>query len=317
MPRKGTLYARRWTVTSWGEFPPDFFGEEVHYAIFGRETCPVTKKEHWQGYVHLKGQLTLASMKEYDDEAHFEVARGGGGDNFAYCSKDGEYIEHNEQYRPTTRKRIDYRQEIEFARTGNFDAMNWGLQFRDKKKIMEHYYDAKCREVMDLPPGTQSGLWIMAESGLGKSHWVRQHFGPIYLKGHNKWWDGYQFQQAVLIDDFDKFTATWAMSFMKLWADRYAYAAEFKGGSFSRIRPRVIIVTSQYHPDTLVPESEPELRDAIKRRFHVAHIHNRSGFDQLLASPWIQNLLTDLHGIQTEVPAQAQSPSSSNTEIGA
>lgn len=310
MPRKGTLYARRWTVTSWGEMPPDFFGEEVHYAVFGRETCPTTRQEHWQGYVHLKSRALLTEMKSYDEEAHFEIARGSGGANFAYCSKDGEYIEHNEQYRPATQNRVDYKQELEFARCGNFDAINPGLQWRDQKKIMEHYFSAQCRGVVDLPPSTQCGLWIMASSGLGKSHWVRETFAPLYLKAHNKWWDGYKFEKVALIDDFDKFTAGWAMTYLKLWADRYAYAAEYKGGSYTRIRPRLIIVTSQYHPDVLCGDADPELKEAIKRRFHVALIHNRSGFAALKSSPWITSLLTELNGTQKEV----RPPSSSVSE---
>lgn len=50
--------------------------------------------------------------------------------------------------------------------------------------------------------GPRQAIWIVGKSGVGKS-WYAKSFMP-YMKAQNKWWDGYEGQSEVLIDDFDK-----------------------------------------------------------------------------------------------------------------
>lgn len=82
----------------------------------------------------------------------------------------------------------------------------------------------------------------------------------------NKWWDSYIDQEEVLIDDVDYNQANWIGNFLKIWADHYPFIAEFKGGS-RLIRPKKIIVTTQYSIENLFNDSE--LQAALNRRFRL------------------------------------------------
>lgn len=57
------------------------------YAVFGRETAPTTGKKHLQGYVAMKKQTTLVSMKKFFPGAHLEICRGTPAQNKVYCTK--------------------------------------------------------------------------------------------------------------------------------------------------------------------------------------------------------------------------------------
>lgn len=99
----------------------------------------------------------------------------------------------------------------------------------------------------DLPSDTKVGYWYWGSTGAGKTHAALAEFPDPYRKiANNKWWDGYQDEENVLIDDLDK-KHEYMGYHLKIWADRYAFIAETKGSS-RYCRPKRIIVTSNYHP---------------------------------------------------------------------
>lgn len=68
-----------------------------------------------------------------------------------------------------------------------------------------------------------------------------------------------------MLDDFSKEHKCLG-SHLKNWADHYPFIGESKGGS-SSIRPKRIIVTSNYHPSDIFEDDVTV--QAIERRFKI------------------------------------------------
>lgn len=110
------------------------------------------------------------------------------------------------------------------------------------------------------------GLWIYGPPGTGKSHWAREEYPTSYIKPQNKWFDGYNNQESILLDDLDKNGACLS-HYLKIWCDRYPCYGEIKGATIA-LQHDVFIITSNYLPEQLWPQSEDaEMVKAISRRF--------------------------------------------------
>jgi len=91
----------------------------------------------------------------------------------------------------------------------------------------------------------------------------------VYLKDLNKWWDGYDQEDNVVIDEIAPEHAVYMTSFIKKWLIA-GISAELKG-SRAIIRPKKVIVTSNYSIEQVFAQYPIDL-DAIKRRFEVIHL---------------------------------------------
>lgn len=243
------------------------------YGIGGWEVAPTTNQQHLQFYVQCKpaAPKRLSELKKLPDgnTVHWTTCKGSDAANFDYCSKDGDYMEFGvrREADPGVREANRWDRARELAKEGNLDAI-------DSQLYIMHYGSLRsiARDFQPVPPDLagpadlQVGLWIYGESGCGKSRHARDTFAGAYLKLANKWWDGYDHQDYVLLEDFDKEHACLGHH-LKIWADRYGFPMEIKG-SYGVCRPRRFVVTSNYHPREIWGDN-PGTLGPILRRFEL------------------------------------------------
>lgn len=261
--------AKRWCYTiNNPTADPTTPKDEFSYHVYGREVGE-SGTPHLQGFIIFNKPKRLNQVKNLiSDKGHYEVAKGKNKQASDYCKKDGDFQEFGTLPEENAVKggqanKERYERAFKQAKAGDLDTIDPDLlvkHYRTFKQIKTDY-------VGDVPPlDYLPGIWIYGSSGIGKSKFARSQYPGAYVKNCNKWWDHYQNEENVIIDDFDD-THTCLGHHLKRWADHYAFTAETKGGSIY-IRPKWIIVTSQFSIQDIFHSDHPTL-EALSRRFKL------------------------------------------------
>lgn len=268
-------YAKNWCFTINNPTEVDFPWSDLEalelfdYVCVGKETGQ-EGTPHLQGYVVTNKRMRLAGLKKLFPRAHLEVSRGTPNQASDYCKKDGDFIEYGTLPKSPAvlggdANKARYELAVSKAKEGLIEEIPADLQLR-------YYHTLKtiAKDYAVQPPDAESttGIWIYGESGCGKSRYARTAFSDFYLKGIHKWWDSYQGQESVIIEDVDP-SHSFIAHHLKIWADRYSFQGECKGASLM-LRPTNVVVTSQYSIDDIW--SDAETRDALHRRFKCIHM---------------------------------------------
>lgn len=260
-------YAKRWCYTiNNPSGPPEVCPTLYDYHVFGAEVGE-SGTPHYQGFIIFKKPKRLNQIRTLISErGHYEVAKGKNSQASDYCKKDGKYTEDGilpaelgVKGGQATKER--YEAAFKLAKKNELDTIDADLlvkHYRTLKQIAVDY-------VGDVPSlDYLPGIWIYGSSGVGKSSYARRTYPGAYVKNCNKWWDHYQGEDCIIIDDFDDKHACLGHH-LKLWGDHYAFTAETKGGSL-KIRPKWLVVTSQYCIADIWHDDLPT-QEALKRRF--------------------------------------------------
>lgn len=231
------------------------------YLIVGREVGE-QGTPHLQGYGTLKNRMRVKKLKGFLKRYHIEKRKGTHAQAADYCKKEGDFVEIGDPPKQGTRTDLEEVAEkikdgasaIEIANDHTSTYIKYGRGIKDAILQLQTSYDhPSCR-----------GVWIYGAPGTGKSHAAR-HFDPdLYCKAQNKWWDGYNGQETVLLDDLDTSVLG---HYLKIWSDRWSCTGETKGGTI-HLRHRLFVITSNYKPEHFWYDDPPML-EAINRRFKI------------------------------------------------
>lgn len=269
---------------TWNNYPEQYANIltslAVDYVCYGKEIAPTTGTPHLQGYIHVEHPKTIGGFRRMLPGSHCTLARGTPAQNIDYCSKGGDFYESG--IRPQAPAdggdlEIDrWTDAISSARLGHFESIPPDMYVR--------YYATWRRIHQDYMPRVPDlegpcGIWIYGSAGSGKTLYTSTTYPDAYRKPRNQWWDGYQGESTVILDDVDKYDVALGGK-LKHWADSYAFVAEVKGGS-RRIRPSRLVVTSQYRIEDIWGDAETQ--EALGRRFQV--VRKERGVTLILDPP--------------------------------
>lgn len=111
-------------------------------------------------------------------------------------------------------------------------------------------------------------FWFHGSTGGGKSRRAHEENPRAYWKSStNKWWDGYDGQDCVIIDDYRRDFCTFA-DLLRLF-DRYPLCVEVKGASVQFVARKIIVTTPRDPRNTWVGRSDEDIGQLMRRIEHV------------------------------------------------
>lgn len=261
---------RCWCGTVWLDEDKELIKRlDAEYILIGHEEETQEEQKHW----HCLIKTVNAKIHPDTINAHWE--RCVKPLKFReYATKEGEPEFEKGEVNLNQNDKDDWEAFIEVCKTQNPRQLIEGpyskLYARYTSFAMTVHNQFRELETIQ---GPLNNFWWYGPAGTGKSRKAFEGYPDAYIKSLNKWWDGYHDQDVVIIDDWGPNQGV-LVDHLKHWADRYPFPAECKG-SCMRIRPKMIIITSNYSIEQCFERLEDI--DAIRRRFKVTRFHKEIG----------------------------------------
>lgn len=241
---------------------------ETVYTIFGKEVGE-SGTPHLQGYLVFKNDKSRKQVSSLIPRAWLSQAKADAIANAKYCSKDGDVFTKGVQ--PVTqnqkgkKERADWAERLKRARDGDTQWLeeNWphGMITMEAKLL-----SLKRRKADPLTELVNE--WWVGTTGTGKSRILSREYPDAFDKQLNKWWDGYQDEEVVFIEEWSPKNECTASN-LKRWADYNPFSGQVKNGTLKSIRPKKIIVTSNYTIRDCFPD--PRDYEPLERRFRYRY----------------------------------------------
>lgn len=260
--------ARYWLGTLFDWTPPDLLPEGVLYLRGQQEECPTTGRLHHQVIVGFPRPQRRSYCVNHVGPGHWESTRSDAADRYVWKEETSIRGTRFQLGEKAIRRNsaTDWAKILDSAKTGN---INGSLLFTldIPADIQIRYYRSLLAIASDneRPTGIEKVVNVFfGRSGTGKSRLAWEQAGPhAYPKDpRSKWWDGYQGQEHVVIDEF---RGSIDVSHILRWLDRYPVRVERKGSSIC-LRATTFWITSNLDPEQWYSDLDSMTLEALKRR---------------------------------------------------
>lgn len=275
LPRTKTGRAKTFNrfVFTWNNYPSDSkwkaalagLGNDAQYLVVGKEKAPRTGTPHLQGYFRLKHGKTWSAVKKILPKCYIDVARANDFQNEAYCGKtDKNPYVLGTPMSPKPGKRNDLLSVRDAVRAGkNVRCMvdeelvcNY-QQIRVAQTILPMY------EPKRTPAKPLDVRWYFGSPGTGKTYAAYTEYPDAYMAMDNgKWWDGYDGEDVVIIDDFR--SANYPLTYLLKLLQPYPMRVECKGSS-RQLLATTFIITTPEPPSCYYRETRENMKQLYRR----------------------------------------------------
>lgn len=246
-----------------------------YLALGPIEKAPKTGKRHIHGYIELLKPTRVNRVKKLfnDKTLHVEKRRGSQTQAIKYCFK-----ELNEGDRPFEWGKLSKQgNRTDLENVANSIMKNKGL-FSTSLEYPVTYikYSKGMKELSRQVTKKNSQKWravnvevYWGETGTGKTRKAMDENEDIFKldKSNNLWWDGYEQEKCLLIDDFYGWISIGTMLNV---LDGYKLRLEIKG-SFTYANWDKVIITSNSHPKDWYTNVPEKALKALFRRINKIH----------------------------------------------
>lgn len=237
---------------------------ECEYMYVGREICPNSKREHYQGYIRFPNPRALAGVRKLFTHTtttpegkqgypgHWEPCKGTEAQNVKYCSKDSDLVIEfgTSEADAKPDKQQGKRNDIVAVRK----MVSEGAGMKDVILHCNSYQGIKVAETMLkyleirrcwIP----EVYWIYGPAGVGKTQSALRVCDYPYMGlTDDTWWDGYDAHADVIIDDFSEKWCTYK-KFLR-YTDSSPCKVPVKGSTREFLAKRIFI-TCDEPPDVI------------------------------------------------------------------
>jgi len=239
----------------------------VKRMVVGLETCPETKRLHYQGYLNADYAIMGSALQTcwlLAPKCHIDVAKGSPADNKRYCLKEG-----NQRICVGTFPEKAQGQRSDLSEV--CEAIEQGSSMRELATVFPEVlikYPSGIKLVHGLRAVERSEMTKLfiywGETHTGKSHLARRVNGAVAVKMVNGFWHGVDNSLTpVCIEEF-----TWLdypLTQMLALIDAYPVDLNVKNGSVS-FRASAVYLTSNTDPATWYATAPREQKEAWDRR---------------------------------------------------
>ena len=241
----------------------------MQYIIGQLEQGENTNYLHWQILCAFKKKASLRTVKEcFGDSCHAELSRSSAA--CEYVQKEETRVEGTQfefGAKPFQRNsKVEWESVWTAAQSGDMAAIPANVRVVNYRTIRAIAADHS------RPIGMVRECFVYwGKTGTGKSRraWDEGGMDSYCKDPRTKFWDGYQVEKSVVIDEF---RGGIDISHLLRWLDRYPVRVEIKGSSRPLLAEKIWI-TSNICPQEWYPMCDAETLSALMRRLIVTEFN--------------------------------------------